>query len=69
MGGWVGGGMGGEGKGGVWVFSSLMKQNKKAKVCFVIHIAGKRFFFIYIYDVITWDFFLKSSANHYWPER
>jgi hypothetical protein len=28
---------------GVYRFSSLVKQNKKAKICFVIHIAG--FFF------------------------
>jgi hypothetical protein len=37
---------------GVYRFSSLVKQNKKAKICFVIHIAG---FFFYIYDVITWE--------------
>jgi hypothetical protein len=27
---------------GVYGFSSLMKQNKKAKICFVIHIAGEK---------------------------
>ena len=31
------------GRGGVYGFSSLLKQNKKAKICFVIYIAG--FFF------------------------
>ena len=30
------------------VFSSLVKQNKKAKICFVIHIAGqKNYYFIF----------------------
>ena len=34
---------------GVYRFSSLVKQNKKAKICFVIHIAGERiFFFIFV---------------------
>ena len=37
---------------GVYRFSSLVKQNKKAKICFVIFIAGESFFF-YICDVIT----------------
>ena len=32
-------------------FSSLMKQKKKAKICFVIYIPEKDFFFIY--DVIV----------------
>jgi hypothetical protein len=32
----------GEGKGGGCGFSSLVKQNKKAKICFVIHIAGEK---------------------------
>ena len=30
-------------------FSSLMKQNKKAKICFVIYIAG---FFIFYFFVM-----------------
>ena len=34
---------GGEGEGGEYGFSSLMKQNKKGKIYFVIYIAG--FFF------------------------
>ena len=33
---------------GVYRFSSLVKQNKKAKICFVIYIAGERFFFLYL---------------------
>jgi len=40
-----------------------VKQNKKAKICFVIYIAGERFFFIC--DVITSPEKEKSSANHY----
>jgi hypothetical protein len=31
-------------------FSSLMKQKKKGKICFVIYIAGKRFF-LYIFTL------------------
>jgi hypothetical protein len=34
---------------GVHRFSSLMKQNKKAKICFVIYIAG---FFIFYFFVM-----------------
>ena len=37
MGGWVGGRMDIR---GVYRFCSLVKQNKKAKICFVIHITG-----------------------------
>ena len=40
-----------------------MKQKKKGKICFVIYIAGERFFFIY--DVIMKQFYYKRSANHY----
>jgi hypothetical protein len=39
-----------------------MKQKKKGKICFVIYIAGKRFFFIY--DVIVKQNLKKSSANN-----
>jgi hypothetical protein len=42
---------------GVYRFSSLVKQNKKAKICFVIHIAGKRKLFFYIYAVIVKQIF------------
>ena len=34
-------------------FSSLVKQNKKAKICFVIHIAGEKKILFYIYFVIV----------------
>ncbi len=39
---------------GVYRFSSLVKQNKKAKNCAVFWFAGKRFFFN-ICEVITWE--------------
>jgi hypothetical protein len=42
----------------------LMKPKKRGKICFVIHIAGERFFFI-IYAVIVKHFFCKRSTNHY----
>ena len=51
----------------VYRFSSLVKQNKKAKICFVIHIAGERKLFFYIYAVIVKQK-NKSSANHYFYE-
>ena len=38
---------------GVYRFSSLVKKYKKAKICFVIHIAGERKLLFYIYDVIV----------------
>ena len=34
-------------------FRSLVKQNKKAKICFVIHIAGEKKLLFYIYFVIV----------------
>ena len=34
-------------------FSSLVKQNKKAKICVVIYIAGKKKLLFYIYAVIV----------------
>jgi hypothetical protein len=33
---------------GVYMFSSLMKQNKKAKICFVICFAGKKIIILYL---------------------
>ena len=45
-------------------FSPLMKRKKKWKNYAVFDFAGKRFFF-YIYDVITWEIFLKRSMYHY----
>ena len=49
---------------GVYRFSSLLKQNKKAKIYAVFCFAEKDFFF-YIYDVITWEIFYKRSSNYY----
>jgi hypothetical protein len=40
---------------GVYRFSSLVKQKKKAKNYAVFCFAGKRKLFFYIYDVITWE--------------
>ena len=62
MGGWVGGRMDIR---GVYRFSSLVKQNKKAKIYAVFCFAGKRIFFFNICDVITSPEKEKSSANHY----
>jgi hypothetical protein len=61
--GWIGGRR--EKVRGLYGFSSLVKQNKKGKNCAVFCFAGKRNFFFYIYDVITWGE-KKSSANHYY---
>ena len=38
---------------GEYRFSSLVKQNKKAKICFVIHIAGEKKLLFYFYFVIV----------------
>ena len=38
---------------GGYRFSSLVKQNKKAKICFVIHIAGEKKLLFYIYAVVV----------------
>jgi hypothetical protein len=46
-------------------FSSLMKQNKKAKICFVICFAGKKKLLFYIYAVIVKQIFYKRSSNYY----
>jgi hypothetical protein len=64
MGGWVGREMMMKKVRGVYGFSSLMKQKKKAKNYAVFCFAGKRIF-LYIYDVITWEKIKKSSAIHY----
>ena len=45
MGGYVGGRMDIR---GLYRFSSLVKQNKKAKICFVIYIAGFFFEFFFV---------------------
>jgi len=42
-----------------------LKQNKKAKICFVIDIAGKKKLLFYIYAVIVKQIFYKRSSNYY----
>jgi len=54
---------------GVYMFSSLMKQNKKAKICFVICFAGKKKLLFYIYAVIVKQKIYKRSSNYYWSRR
>ena len=49
---------------GEYRFSSLVKLKKKEKNSAVFYFAGKRDFFIYIYEVITWGK-KKSSTNYY----
>ena len=61
--GWADGWAEGEGKDG---FSSLVKQNKKAKICFVIYIAGFFFLNFFCYEVIVKQKIYKRSTNHYW---
>jgi len=39
-----------------------MKQKKKGKNCAVFCFAGKRKYFLFIYEVITWEKEKKSSA-------
>jgi hypothetical protein len=50
---------------GVYRFSSLVKQNKKAKICFVIYITGFFFKKIFCYEVIVKQKIYKRSSNHY----
>ena len=50
---------------GVYGFSSLVKQNKKAKICFVIYIAGFFFKKNFCYEVIVKQIFYKRSSNYY----
>ena len=50
---------------GEYRFSSRMKQNKKAKICFVIYIAGKKKLLFYIYAVIVKQKIYKRSSNYY----
>jgi hypothetical protein len=44
-----------------------VKQNKKAKICFVNYIAGEKKLLFYIYAVIVKQK-KKSSANHYFTQ-
>jgi hypothetical protein len=46
-------------------FSSLLKQNKKAKICFVICFAGFFFLKIFCYEVIVKQKIYKRSSNYY----
>ena len=50
---------------GVYRFSSLVKQNKKAKICFVIYITGFFFKKNFCYEVIVKQKIYKRSSNHY----
>jgi hypothetical protein len=50
---------------GVYRFSSLVKQNKKAKNYAVFCFAGKKKILFYIYAVIVKQIFYKRSTNHY----
>ncbi len=59
MGGWVGGGM--SGYKGVGYFYFIIKG--KIKLSFAS--PEKEKLYIYIYDVITWNFFYKYSVNNY----
>ena len=43
----------------------LMKGGKKAKICFVIHIAGFFLNFFFGYEVIVKQIFYKRPTNHY----
>ncbi len=51
---------------GEYRVSSLVKQNKKAKICFVIYIAGKKKLLFYTYAVIVKQIFYKRPSNQYW---
>jgi hypothetical protein len=50
---------------GVYRFSSLMKQNKKAKNYAVFCFAGFLFFKFLCYEVIVKQKIYKRSTNHY----
>jgi len=42
-----------------------VKQNKKAKICFVIYIAGFFFNFFFCYEVIVKQKIYKRASNYY----
>ena len=46
-------------------FSSLMKQNKKAKICAVFCFAGFFFLKFFCYEVIVKQKIYKRSSNYY----
>jgi hypothetical protein len=54
------------GRRGVYGFSSLVKQNKKAEICFVIYIAGFFFLKFFCYEVIVKQKIYKRSSNYYY---
>jgi hypothetical protein len=51
---------------GVYGFSSLVKQKKKAKNYAVFCFAGKKKLLFYIYDVIVKQKIYKRSTNYYY---
>ncbi len=53
---------------GEYRISPLMKQKNKGKICFVVHIAGKKKLLFYIYAVIVKQKIYKRSTNHYCPQ-
>jgi hypothetical protein len=57
--------MGGRRERAEYRFSSLMKQNKKAKICFVIYIAGFFFLNFFCYEVIVKQKIYKRASNYY----
>ena len=54
---------------GGYRFSSLVKQNKKAKICAVICFAGKKKLLFHIYTVIVKKFFRKRFRLYYSHSR
>ena len=50
---------------GEYRFSSLLKQNKKTKICFVIYIAGFFFLKFFCYEVIVKQKIYKVSSKYY----
>ena len=64
---WVDGWMGGQREKvrGVYGFSSLMKQKKKGKICFVIHIAGFFFLKFFCYEVFAKQKKPELADNYY----
>jgi hypothetical protein len=57
----------GEGKGGEYGFSSLMKQNKKGKNCAVFCFAGFFFLKFLCYEVFAKQKKKKCPDKYYWP--
>ena len=55
--------------GGEYGFSSLVKQNKKAKICFVIYIAGFFFLKFFCYEVIVKQKIYKRCSNYYFRQN